>query len=133
MDYRIVHTDDIDLVDLSTVEEIPPDHDMRPVDEALGAEEVRLKLWYIEPDEQIGYHAHSEQEELYYVVEGTFSVKIGRSGEEDVEEVGPGTFFRAGPKIGHGYRNVGDERGVVLAIGAPPVDDPGLDPHDLDE
>ena len=133
MDYAIVHTDDVDVVDLSTVEEIPPEHDIRPVDEALGVENAAVKLWYIDPGEEIGYHAHSEQEELYYVIEGTFSLKIGKSGEEEFREVGPGTFFRAGPGVGHGHRNVGDEQGIVLAFGAPPVEDPGLDPHELDE
>ena len=133
MDFSIVQTEDLDVVNLSTVEEIPPDHDIRPVDEALGAERMKVKLWYIDPGEEITYHAHSEQEELYYVLEGTFSVKIGRSGEEEFHEVGPGTFYRAGPGVGHGHRNVGDEQGVVLALGAPAVEDPGLDPHSIDE
>jgi hypothetical protein len=31
--------------------------------------------------------------------------------------------------VGHGHRYVGDDRGVILAIGAPAVDDEGLDPH----
>jgi hypothetical protein len=34
--------------------------------------------------------------------------------------------------VGHGHRYVGDDRGVVLAVGAPNVDDPGMDPHALD-
>ncbi|MWG33590.1 cupin domain-containing protein [Halomarina oriensis] len=133
MDYSIVQTDEVDVVDLSTVEEIPPDHDMRPIDEALGAEEMKVKLWYIDPGEEIQYHAHDQQEELFYVMAGTFSVKVGKSGEEEYREIGPGTFYRAGPRIGHGHRNVGDEQGVVLALGAPAVDDPGLNPHALDE
>ncbi|ELY93275.1 cupin [Natrialba chahannaoensis JCM 10990] len=39
----------------------------------------------------------------------------------------------AKPEIGHRHRNVGDEEGVVLAISAPAVEDPGLDPHELDD
>ncbi|WP_256687363.1 cupin domain-containing protein [Halococcus qingdaonensis] len=132
MDHGIVHTDDVRVTDLSDVEELPPDLDIRSIDDALGTDETNVKLWYFDPGEEIQYHAHSEQEELYYVVEGEFSVKLGRSGEEEIHEVGPGTFYAAGPEIGHGHRYMGDDQGIVLAIGAPAVEDPGLDPHDLD-
>lgn len=132
VDYEVVETDDVPLVDLSESDETPADQKVRGIDDALGAENVRVKVWEIAPGEEIGYHAHARQEELYYVLSGTFSLKLGRSGEEEYVEAGPGTFWRASPEIGHGHRNVGDEVGVVLAIGAPPVDDPGLDPHALD-
>ena len=132
MDYGVTHVEDIPVTDLSEVDAIPPDHDIRAIGDALGTEETNVTLWYFEPGEEIGYHAHSEQEELYYILEGNFSLKLGRSGEEEVVEAGPGTVFAAGPEVGHGHRYTGDDVGVVLSIGAPPVEDPGLDPHDLD-
>lgn len=132
VDYEVVDPDEVDIVDLSEIEEVPPDLDIRQIDRALGLDNVRLKIWYFEPGEEIRYHAHSEQEEIYYVLEGEFSLKLGRSGEEEFYEIGPGTFYAAGPEIGHGHRYLGDDRGAVLAIGAPAVDDPGLDPHQLD-
>lgn len=132
MDHGIVQTDDVRVTDLSAVEKIPPDLDIRSIDEALGTDEMNVKLWYFDPGEEIQYHAHAEQEELYYVLEGEFSVKIGPSGEEEYHEIGPGTFYAAGPETGHGHRYTGDDQGIVLAIGAPAVEDPGLDPHDLD-
>lgn len=131
--YEVVHEDDVPVTDLSDVEEVPPDLNIRSVDSALGAEELRVKIWYFQPGEEIQYHAHSEQEELYYVVEGEFSLKLGVSGEEEYVDAGPGTFWIAGPETGHGHRNVGDDEGVVLAVGAPNVSDPGMDPHSLDE
>lgn len=111
-----------------------PNVDVRvqDVDDALGAERMRVKLWRFEPGEEVEYHAHAEQEELFYVLDGQFSLKLGRSGEEEYVEVGPGTFWVAGPGVGHGHRCIGDEEGVVLAVGAPPVHAPGLDPHELD-
>lgn len=132
MDYGVVHSDDVRLTDLSEIEEIPPDLDIRSLDDALGTEELNVNLWYFDPGEEIQYHAHSEQEELYYVLEGEFSLKLGRSGEEEFVEVGPGTFYAAGPEVGHGHRYLGDDQGIILAIGAPAVEDPGLDPHDLE-
>ncbi|WP_255149852.1 cupin domain-containing protein [Halorarius halobius] len=130
--YDVVDTEDVPETDLSEIDEIPPDLTIRGVDDALGTENIGVKLWYFEPDEEIQYHAHSEQEELYYVVEGEFSLKLGPSGEEEYVDAGPGTFWVAGPETGHGHRYVGDDTGVVLAMGAPRVEDPGLDPHSLD-
>ncbi|MDY6779697.1 MAG: cupin domain-containing protein [Halobacteria archaeon] len=133
MEYDVAETEDVPLTDLSEIESLPPDNDVRAVDDFLGLDEMRAKLWYFEPGEQIDYHAHSEQEEFFYVVKGEFSLKLGRSGEEEIVEVGPGAFWAAGPEVGHGHRYVGDDEGVVLAIGAPAVEDPGLNPHDLDD
>lgn len=132
-DYQMVDTDDVPVSDLSDIAEVAPDLDTRAVDEALDTQNLRVKLWYFAPDEEIRYHAHAEQEELYYVLEGEFSLKLGRSGETDVVRVGPGAFWVAKPKVGHGHRYVGDDRGALLAIGAPAVQDPGLDPHQIDD
>lgn len=133
MEYEVIDLDDVPVTDLSEIEDVPPDLDIKPVGKHLGLSEMRATVWYFEPDEEIQYHAHSEQEELYFVLEGEFSLKLGRSGEEEFVEAGPGTFWAAGPEIGHGHRNIGDERGVVLSFGSPAVEDPGLDPHGLDE
>lgn len=133
MEYTVTATEDVPIVDLSESEEMPPDLDMRAVDEALKCQNVAVKIWHFEEGEEIGYHAHSEQEELFYVLEGTFSLKLGRSGSENYVEADEGTFWVASPKVGHGHRCVSENGGAVLAIGAPPVEDPGLDPHSLDD
>ena len=132
MEYEVLDLGEAPVTDLSEIEALPPDLDVRPVGDLLGLEEMRATVWYFEPDEEIQYHAHSEQEELYYVVEGEFSVKLGRSGEEEYDDVGAGALWAAGPEIGHGHRYVGDDRGVVLSVGAPAIEDPGLDPHQLE-
>lgn len=133
VEYEVVDLDEVPVTDLSVVEEVIPELDIRRVDEALGLENARVKVWYFEPGDEIGYHAHAEQEEVYFVLEGRFSLKLGRSGETEIVEVGPGSFYAAGPGVGHGHRYLGDDRGVILAVGAPAVDDPGLDPHRLEE
>jgi len=133
MEYEVASTEDVSETDLSEVEAIPPDLNIRAIDDALGTEEIAVKIWYFEPGEEINYHAHSEQEELFFVLEGTFSVKAGRSGEAETFEATPGDFWVASPMIGHGHRYTGDDRGAVLALGAPSVEDPGLDPHDIDD
>ena len=132
MEHEVLDLDEAPVTDLSEIEAVPPDLDIRPVGDLLGLEQMRATVWYFEPGEEIQYHAHSEQEELYYVVEGKFSVKLGRSGEEEYVDVEAGALWAAGPEIGHGHRYVGDDRGVVLSVGAPAVEDPGLDPHQLE-
>ena len=132
MEYEVLDLDEAPVTDLSEIEALPPDLDVRPVGDLLGLERMRATVWYFEPGEEIQYHAHSEQEELYYVVEGEFSVKLGRSGEEEYVDVEAGALWAAGPEIGHGHRYVGDGRGVILSVGAPAVEDPGLDPHQLE-
>lgn len=131
MEYGVVALDDVPVTDLSEVESAPPDLDIRPVGEHLGLSKMRATVWHFDPGEEIQYDAHSEQEELYFVLEGAFSLKLGRSGETEHVDTGPGTLWVAKPEIGHEHRNVGDESGVGLSFGAPPVDDPWLDPHDL--
>lgn len=131
-EYGVIDIDAVPLTDLST-EDVPPDLTIREIDDALDLENVRMNVWYFEPGDGIGYHAHTTQEEIYYVVRGRFSVKIGRSGQTEIIEVGPGSFYAAPPGVGHGHRYLGDDRGMIVAIGAPAVNDPGLDPHSLDD
>ncbi|MFT4947876.1 MAG: quercetin dioxygenase-like cupin family protein [Natronomonas sp.] len=133
MEYNVADTDEVPITDLSRIDEIPPDLDIRALDEALGTEHVSLKLWYFDEGEEIQYHAHSEQEEIYYAVEGEFSLKLGRSGDEEFVEADAGTAWVASPMIGHGHRCTSEDGGTVLAIGAPSVEDPGLDPHGLSD
>ena len=133
MGYEVVNLDDVPVTDLSEIEGVPPDLDIKPVGDMLGLERMRATIWYFEPGDEIQYHAHAEQEEVFFILEGEFSLKLGKSGEEEFIEAGPGTFWVAKPMVGRGHRYVGDDRGVVLALGAPPVEDPGLDPHSLED
>jgi quercetin dioxygenase-like cupin family protein len=131
-DPKVVHTDDVPSVDLSAVEDVLPDVSIRPVDEVLDLQKMAAKLWYFQPGEEVGFHAHPEEEELYYVVQGEFSLKLGDASDPEYVTVGPGTFFAAGPYEPHGHRCVGEREGVVLALGAPAdAGDEVIDPHDL--
>jgi quercetin dioxygenase-like cupin family protein len=133
MEYSVIDTEDVPVTDLSEIDDLPPDLDIRPVSRMLGAENVVVTLWYFDEGEEIRYHAHAEQEELFFVLEGEFSLKLGRSDETERREVDAGAFWVAAPMIGHGHRCVSDDGGRVLAIGAPAGHDPGLDPHELSD
>lgn len=132
MAYEVVDTEDVSVTDLSEIDGVPVDLNIRAVGDALGVENVNLHLWHFEPGEGINFHAHAEQEEVYYVVEGAFELTLGPPDDTETVEVGPGAFWVAGPETGHGHRYLGDGRGVVLAFGAPPVEDVGKHPSEFE-
>jgi len=131
MGYDVVDEEDVPWTDLSEDDSVLPTMRVKILSDVLDTQKSNVRLWEFKPGDEIGYHAHAEQEELYYIVEGEFSLKLGPSGKEEYIEVGPGTFYVAGSETGHGHRCIGDNPGRVLAVGVPPVDDPGLDPHSL--
>ncbi|MFB6283118.1 MAG: cupin domain-containing protein [Halobacteria archaeon] len=133
MSYEVVDTEDVPITDLSEIDSLPPDLKIRDIDAAVGLTNFNVKLWYFEPGDEIQYHAHSEQEELYYVIQGEFSLKLGDPDEAEIVKVGAGKFWAAKPEVGHGHRCIGDEEGIILALGAPNVPDPGKDPHSIEK
>ena len=89
----------------------------RPVGETLGTEHMGIRFYELEPGEStaFGYHAHADQEELFYVLEGTltFETEDGEVtvGADEVIRFEPGEFQRS--------YNAGDGRAKTLGIGAP--------------
>lgn len=130
MEYKAVATEDVPRLDLAETD-LPAEHDIRDIDDALDLSEMRVKIWYFEPGEEIQPHAHAEQEELYYILDGEFELVLGDPDDPETKTVSEGAFYVAGPKTGHGHRYIGDSRGAVMAIGAPPADDPGRDPKEF--
>jgi uncharacterized cupin superfamily protein len=96
---------------------IAPTSVKRPLGEALDADAVALNYYELEPGETFGfgYHRHPEQEELFYVFDGTatFETEAGET------EVSSGEAIRFAPGEWQLGRNAGDERVVALALGAP--------------
>ena len=112
----------IDPTDLDRTANRPSD--MRDVSEAAAMETMGLRVYYVDPGEDIpvsGMHYHDEQEEVFYVVDGALIVETP-DGTIDVPE---GQFFIAGPESPHRAHNPIDADGPieVIAIGAPAVND----------
>lgn len=89
----------------------------RSVSGALGAEDVALNYYELEPGESFafGYHRHEGQEEIVYVMEGTatFETEAG-----DVEVGADEAIYFAPGEWQQGWNRT-DERVVALALGAP--------------
>jgi uncharacterized cupin superfamily protein len=89
----------------------------RPLADALGATDLALNYYELAPGDSLGfgYHRHADQEEVFYVQSGTVTFETD-SGDVPVES---GEVVRFAPGEWQLGTNEGDERAVVLAVGAP--------------
>lgn len=96
-------------VDVSTLQ--------RPLTDALGATDIALNYYELEPGASpaYGYHRHDRQEEVFLVQQGVMTFET-EEGEVVVEE---GEAIRFGPGEYQQGVNTGDERAALLAVGAP--------------
>ena len=90
---------------------------IRPLTDALGATDLALNYYELDPGESFayGFHAHGEQEEVFYVQQGTATFRT-MDGDVTVEA---GELVRFGPGEYQRGFNRGEERVVALALGAP--------------
>ena len=89
----------------------------RPVGQALGLSDFAMNYFELEPGESFsgGFHTHYDQEEVFYVLEGTATFDT----EDGAVIVDAGEAIRFAPgEFQHGY-NDADERVVGWAFGAP--------------
>ncbi|MBJ7518315.1 MAG: cupin domain-containing protein [Solirubrobacteraceae bacterium] len=85
----------------------------RSYTDALGAEQVALTLRSMPPGTggRGSYgHRHERQEELYLVVAGTLTAKVG----DDVIELGPGDALRVAASAFRSIHNDGDTEAQVI-------------------
>ncbi|WP_134671594.1 cupin domain-containing protein [Halorussus marinus] len=105
-----VRIDDVD-------NDVQPAAVMRGLTEPLGATDLAINYYELEPGDSFAfaYHSHEIQEELFYVQSGTATFET-ESGDIAVEA---GEIVRFPPgELQRGW-NRGDERVVALALGAP--------------
>ncbi|WP_254838148.1 cupin domain-containing protein [Natronomonas marina] len=83
----------------------------------LGLSDMALNYYELEPGDSFsgGIHTHMDQEEVFYVMEGTATFET----PEDTHEVGPDEVVRFAPGEYQEGRNDGDDRVRALAMGAP--------------
>jgi mannose-6-phosphate isomerase-like protein (cupin superfamily) len=117
MAYHVVDPADIDPT---------PDRPstMRSISDAADLDTLGLRVYAVDPGEDVpltGMHYHDEQEEAFYVVDGTLAVET----PEETYEIEAGQFFVAEPRSPHRAHNPASARDSVhlIAVGAPSVDD----------
>ena len=112
---------DIDDVESRSMGE--SDVDRRGLSDPLGTTDFAINYYSLDPGEAFagGLHTHLDQEEVFYVVEGTatFETKDEATAETETVEVGPDEAVRFARGEFQQGRNETDERVVALALGAP--------------
>ena len=84
---------------------------------ALGAESMTLRVWRYAPGNEMAYHRHREQEEIYQLLSGgPQEVMV----EGEVVTVQDGEWLRFGRDVPRRIQNHSDREAVWLTIGAPP-------------
>lgn len=91
----------------------------KPISNVLGTTGFAMVYNELEPGDAFsgGLHTHHDQEEIFYIVEGTATFEVGR--DRDRVPVAAGEVIRFAPgEFQHGY-NDSDERVVGLIFSAP--------------
>jgi quercetin dioxygenase-like cupin family protein len=81
---------------------------------ALDVDSVGINQLTLEPRQRGRIHRHRQQEEIYLVLAGTLTIVI----EGDPHELGAGMIARVAPHVRRQLVNAGEERCVVVAVGA---------------
>ena len=120
-DYTVVKREDA----MDAMEQYPGFGEMRMFTYALEAEQVAL-TWRLMPPDTGGRgsygHSHKTQEELYLVLSGEVTFKLG----DDVFMAGPGTAVKIPPDTVRSIHNDGSGEAEVV-ICSPRVEDPAAD------
>lgn len=92
---------------------------MQAVFKADGAEtgsRYSVSEWWVEPNRVgVGPHSHEANEELFYVLEGTMTFRVG---DRDVDAPA-GSFLRVPAGVVHGFENRTPARAGVLNVFIP--------------
>jgi uncharacterized cupin superfamily protein len=91
--------------------------DVRNVADALGTTDLAMNRFRLEPGQSFtgGMHAHFDQEEVFYVIEGTATFET----PDGSQEVDAGEVIRFAPGDYQQGKNEGDSVLSALALGAP--------------
>jgi mannose-6-phosphate isomerase-like protein (cupin superfamily) len=84
-----------------------------PLRRELGVTTFGFNQIFLQPGERGRIHRHTRQEEVYVVLEGTFTLLI----DGEPTDLVAGQVIRVGPDVRRQIANYGPGRAVVLALG----------------
>ncbi len=99
---------------LSSLDEMGDGPGFRKVRRELGVTAFGINALVIPPGYASGVHYHDEQEETYFVHQGSVEFRFG---DGTAHVVGPGGILRVDAATHRGMRNVGDTDAVLLVVG----------------
>jgi len=113
----------------TTIDDIEPiapgsgDVDRRGLSAPLETTDLAMNYYALDSGEAFsgGLHTHLDQEEVFYVIEGTATLetKADANAESETTHVSAGEAIRFAPGEFQQGRNESDERVTALALGAP--------------
>lgn len=115
--FRKVSTDDLDAEPWAGV-----DPEIVPVGYRLRPEHLRPNVWEYEPGDEMPVHRQDEQDELFYVIDGSAEMTV----EDESVPLTAGDFVYVPPESLRGI--TATTACTILAIGAPNTDDDGVFP-----
>jgi mannose-6-phosphate isomerase-like protein (cupin superfamily) len=71
---------------------------------------ISVLMGWLKPGEGPGDHVHFNQEEIFFIVEGTFELTVG----DQTTTAGPGTIVFIPRNVVHRFKNVGNTTGCML-------------------
>lgn len=121
--YEEVNADDVESAGLEAT-----DADVLPVGYHLQTENSRSNLWVLDEGDEIFRHRQDEQEEVYYVSEGSVEFEVGGTAEDgydnaDIFTVDADGFVAVSPD--EPRKLVAREPSRVFIVGAPFAKDDG--------
>ena len=99
---------------LSSLDEMGDGPGFRKVRRELGVTAFGINALVLPPGYASGVHYHDEQEETYFVHQGSVEFRFG---DGTTHVVGPGGILRVDAATHRGMRNVGDTDAVLLVVG----------------
>lgn len=122
MGYSVIEAEDAPYTNYENSDEWPIEADKWALAKGLECQCLGMNIFGFEEGQGMPFHAHPHQEEVFYVLDGTFEVELGRPGQEEQFEVDEGSVFSASPYVGKGYECVSED-GKMLCLGAPSTDE----------
>jgi mannose-6-phosphate isomerase-like protein (cupin superfamily) len=76
---------------------------------------ISVLMGWLKPGEGPGDHVHFNQEEIFFIVEGTYELTVGGQ----TTTAGPGTIVFIPRNMVHRFKNVGNTTGCMLDLSLP--------------
>jgi mannose-6-phosphate isomerase-like protein (cupin superfamily) len=76
---------------------------------------ISVLMGWLKPGEGPGDHVHFNQEEIFFIVEGTYELTVGGQ----TTTAGPGTIVFIPRTVVHRFKNVGNTTGCMLDLSLP--------------
>jgi uncharacterized cupin superfamily protein len=99
---------------VSSLDQLGDGYGFRKVRRELGVTAFGINAIVLPPGYSTGVHYHDQQEETYFVHQGTVEFRFGDGTTYALE---PGGVVRVDAATHRGMRNAGDADAIVLAVG----------------